>query len=85
MAVTNAYKIKLKETTMKLLTMTIAALSFAAVTSASASVDPTAFGSAGATNAAPAAKAGYVIQAQRRRKCQEDLGYGRTGNFGCGG
>jgi hypothetical protein len=77
---------KLKETTMKFLTMTIAALSIAAVTSAAASVDPAAVGGAGAANAvAGPAKAGYLIQAQRYRKCQEDLGYGRTGNFGCGG
>jgi hypothetical protein len=25
------------------------------------------------------------MQAQARRKCEEDLGYGRTGLFGCGG
>jgi hypothetical protein len=71
---------------MKILTITIAALSIAAVTPAGASVDPTAVGRNGATNAVSgSAQPAYQIQAQRRRKCQEDLGYGRTGNFGCGG
>jgi hypothetical protein len=71
---------------MKFLTMTVAALSIAAVTSAAASVDPAAVSSAGGINAVSApANAGNLVQAQRRYKCQEDLGYGRTGNFGCGG
>jgi hypothetical protein len=74
----------LKEAMMKFLTITIAALSIAAVTPAAASVDPAAVGRTGATNAGPTQPA-YQIQAQRRYKCQEDLGYGRTGNFGCGG
>ena len=70
---------------MRFLTMTIAALSIAAVTSAAASVDPATVGKAGATNAASvSAQPAYTIQAQRRRKCQEDLGYGRTGFYGCG-
>jgi hypothetical protein len=71
---------------MKFLIPMIAGLSIAAVTSAAASVDPSAVGSTGATNAVSgSAQPAYQIQAQRRRKCQEDLGYGRTGNFGCGG
>jgi hypothetical protein len=71
---------------MKVLTITIAALSIAAVAPAAASVDPAARDSVGATNAVVgSAQPAYQIQAQRRRKCQEDLGYGRTGNFGCGG
>jgi hypothetical protein len=75
----------MKEATMKFLITTIAALSIAAVTSAAASVDPAAIGKAGATNAASApAQPAYTIQAQRRGKCTEDLGYGRTGSYGCG-
>jgi hypothetical protein len=27
----------------------------------------------------------FEMQAQARHKCEEDLGYGRTGLFGCGG
>jgi hypothetical protein len=34
-------------------------------------------------SAAPASRA--FEQAQARHKCEEDLGYGRTGLFGCGG
>jgi hypothetical protein len=26
-----------------------------------------------------------TVPASARPNCQEDLGYGRTGNFGCGG
>jgi len=72
---------------MKFLIPTIAALSIAAITSAAANVDPANVGKAGATNAAAAsAQPAYTIQAGRyyRRKCQEDLGYGRTGSYGCG-
>jgi hypothetical protein len=109
-------------TSMKLgLATTVAALSIAAVTSASAAVNPTSAGetvgqlaartqsrtlgpqcwitaddndhgtfgywgscSSPRASAAPAGPA-FEIQAQARFKCQEDLGYGRTGFFGCGG
>jgi hypothetical protein len=50
-------------------------------------VDPASVGKDSATNAATASvQPAYTIQAQRyyRRKCQEDLGYGRTGSYGCG-
>jgi hypothetical protein len=73
-----------KEATMKFLTMTIAALSIAAITSAAASVDPAAVGRSGATAASVPAGSTYQMQAQRRGKCTEDLGYGRTGSYGCG-
>ena len=37
-------------------------------------------------SAAPApASPAFEMQAQARHKCEEDLGYGRTGLFGCGG
>jgi hypothetical protein len=77
----------LKEAIMKFFIPTIAALSIAAVTSAAANVDPASVGKNSATNAAAAsAQPASTIQAQRyyRRKCQEDLGYGRTGSYGCG-
>ena len=72
---------------MKLLAMTIVTLSLAAVTTAaSANID---LRPAGAVkfidSAAVPAKLASVTFAQRRgRKCQENLGYGRTGSYGCG-
>ncbi len=62
--------------------LTVAALSIAAVSSAGAAVNPA---SADPTSAVSApAKPAFEMQAQKRFKCQEDLGYGRTGVFGCG-
>ena len=71
-------------TSMKLgLATTVAALSIAAVTSAGAVVNPISDGSASAGSAP--ARPTFEMQAQARFKCYEDLGYGRTGLFGCGG
>jgi hypothetical protein len=63
--------------------LAVAALSIAAVSSAGAAVNPA---SADPTSAVTApAKPAFEMQAQQKRfKCQEDLGYGRTGVFGCG-
>ena len=75
---------------MKFLATTIAALSIAAVIPAMASVNPSSVGTIEAIDAAPtAAKPAPLILAQRRiwvrrSKCTEDLGYGRTGSYGCG-
>jgi hypothetical protein len=69
----------------KLLATTIAALSIAAASTAVASTNPTDPATAVSTNAAlTAGKPAPLLLAQRRRKCQEDLGYGRTGSYGCG-
>lgn len=38
-----------------------------------------------ASAASAPARPAFELQAQARRKCEEDLGYGRTGLFGCGG
>ncbi len=68
---------------MKLLMTTVAALSIATAAAASTNpTDPNAAPSisAAATNAEPAP----LMLAQRRGKCTEDLGYGRTGSYGCG-
>jgi len=73
---------------MKFVITTVAALSIATVAAVAAHVDPVVLGTpqsteAGRTSAQPA----QLILAQRyryRRKCQEDLGYGRTGTYGCG-
>jgi hypothetical protein len=71
-------------TSMKLgLATTIAALSIAAVTSAGAAINSTSASSASAGS--KPARPAFETQAQARFKCQEDLGYGRTGLFGCGG
>ena len=61
----------------------VAALSIAAVTSAGAAVNPTPADSA--SSASGLARPSFEMQAQARPKCYEDLGYGRTGLFCCGG
>ena len=38
-----------------------------------------------ASAASAPARPAFELQAQARHKCEEDLGYGRTGLFGCGG
>jgi hypothetical protein len=74
----------MKERIMTFATTTLAALSIAAV-AAVASIEPAAVGTS-TDVASAAAKSEYLILAGRRRgKCTEDLGYGRTGSFGCGG
>jgi hypothetical protein len=70
---------------MKFLAITIVILSFAAVT-ASANIesrpeDAVKFIDTAATQAKPA---GVTFAQRRGRKCQENLGYGRTGSYGCG-
>jgi hypothetical protein len=69
----------------KLLATTIAALSIAAATTALASTNPTDPATARSiSSASTAGKPAPSMLAQRRHKCQEDLGYGRTGSYGCG-
>lgn len=67
---------------MTFATTTLAALSIAAI-AAVASIEPVAVGTPTDT-ASTAAKSEHLILAQRRGKCTEDLGYGRTGSYGCG-
>jgi hypothetical protein len=69
---------------MKFLAMTIAMLSLAALTPATANINPAADAVESINTAAMSAKPADLMLAQRRRKCQEDLGYGRTGGYGCG-
>jgi hypothetical protein len=69
-------------TSMKLaLFTTLAALSIAGAPGA-ATIEP---GPSTSISAAPS-PANVTVEAQARvlRKCEEDLGYGRTGSFGCG-
>lgn len=65
-------------TSMKL---ALAALSIAGAPGA-ATIEP---GPSTSISAAPS-PANFTVEAQARvlRKCEEDLGYGRTGSFGCG-
>jgi hypothetical protein len=75
----------MKERIMTFATTTLAALSIAAIAAVAISIEPAAIGTSTDTTAA-AAKSEHIIVAGRRRgKCTEDLGYGRTGSFGCGG
>jgi hypothetical protein len=73
---------------MKLLMTTVAALSIATAAGAVTDVDSAALGSGQSADPAmaPALPAQIVLaQSSRYRdKCQEDLGYGRTGSYGCG-
>jgi hypothetical protein len=71
---------------MKFLPATIAALSIATITAlatGTASNDPLAFARS-IGNAAVPDKPPQLLLAGGRRKCQENLGYGRTGSYGCG-
>ena len=65
---------------MTFATTTLAALSIAAI---AISIEPAAVGTPTDT-ASTAATPEQTILAQRRGKCTEDLGYGRTGSYGCG-
>jgi hypothetical protein len=74
-----------KEVVMKFLITAIAAASMAAITAVAASTDPTDLGaarsiSAAATSVEPAP----LLLAGPYGQCTEDLGYGRTGSYGCG-
>jgi hypothetical protein len=68
---------------MKLATITLATLSFAAFAAIATGIEPAAVRMP-ADIGAEAAKPEGIIMAGRRRKCTEDLGYGRTSSWGCG-
>ena len=68
---------------MKLLITTTIALSFAAAAAAVAATAPSA-PRASVESAAPPAQSSPMQLAGRRSKCSENLGYGRTGSYGCG-
>ena len=71
---------------MKFLRATIAALSIAtigALATGTTSNDPLA-SVRSIDNAAVPDKPTQLMLAGGRRKCQENLGYGRTGSYGCG-
>jgi hypothetical protein len=68
---------------MKLLITTTVALSFAAAAAAAAATSPSA-PRASVESASPPAQSSHTQLAGRRGKCSENLGYGRTGSYGCG-
>ena len=71
---------------MKFLPATIAALSIATIGALAAGTtgnDPLA-SVRSIDNAAVPDKPTQLMLAGGRRKCQENLGYGRTGSYGCG-
>jgi hypothetical protein len=76
---------------MKVITTAIAALSVAALTSPapgqSAAEHTIVVPAATPAAAGPAVLAQYRYRYQYRYRdsCDEDLGYGRTGSYGCGG
>jgi hypothetical protein len=71
---------------MKFLPATIAALSIATIAAFATGTtgnDPLA-SVRSIDNAAVPDKPAQLMRAGGRRKCQENLGYGRTGSYGCG-
>jgi hypothetical protein len=70
---------------MKLLiTTTTVALSFAAAAAAMAATAPTAPRASVESASPPAQSSPMQYAGGRRGKCTENLGYGRTGTYGCG-
>jgi hypothetical protein len=70
---------------MTFATTTLAALSIAAIAAVATSIAPAAVGTSTDTALAAAKPEQIMLAGGRRAKCTEDLGYGRTGSFGCGG
>jgi hypothetical protein len=68
---------------MRLATITLATLSFAAFAAIATAIEPAAVRMPVDIGAETAKPEGMIL-AGRRRKCTEDLGYGRTSSWGCG-
>jgi hypothetical protein len=70
---------------MKILPAALTALAIAAIAPIpSPTVGNTPAGPTAIDTVAAPDKPAPLILAQSRRRCQEDLGYGRTGSYGCG-
>jgi len=72
---------------MKFLPATIAALSIATITALATGTtgnDPLASMRSIDNAAVPDKPTQLMLAGGRRNKCQENLGYGRTGSYGCG-
>jgi hypothetical protein len=70
---------------MTFATTTLAALSIAAIAAVATSIEPAAVGTSTDVAVTAAKSEQIMLAGGRRGKCTEDLGYGRTGSFGCGG
>jgi len=69
---------------MTFATTTLAALSIAAVSAVAFSLEPAPVGPSTDIPSVATKSEQIIVAGGRRRKCQEDLGYGRTSNWGCG-
>ena len=67
---------------MRLATITLAGLSIAAFAAIATGIEPAAIRTPADIGAETAKPEGMIL-AGRRRKCTEDLGYGRTSSWGC--
>jgi|SRR4051812_12398989 hypothetical protein len=82
-----AYKEDSQEVTMKFLVLALTTtLSVAADVPATAKVNAPSNNvlTSGSLVTPSAARPSTLIAGRRRGKCQENLGYGRTGSYGCG-
>jgi hypothetical protein len=70
-----------QEAIMKFIFMAVTVLAIAAVTPASANLNQK---RDTVDTATTQAKPSDLMLAGRRKKCQENLGYGRRGSYGCG-
>jgi len=69
---------------MKFLLATVASLSIAAVAAIAAPTNPSATDPSNDPALTSGKPAQMILAGRRYRRCQENLGYGRTGTYGCG-
>ena len=69
---------------MKFLVLTAASLSIAAVTAIATPTNPSATDPSSDAAMTSGKPAQLILAGGRYRRCQENLGYGRTGSYGCG-
>jgi hypothetical protein len=69
---------------MKFLVLTAATLSIAAVTAIATPTNPSATDPSSDPVMTSGKPAHLLLAGGRYRRCQENLGYGRTGSYGCG-
>jgi hypothetical protein len=69
---------------MKFLVLTAATLSIAAVTAIATPTNPSATDPSSDAAMTSGKPAQLILAGGRYRRCQENLGYGRTGSYGCG-
>jgi hypothetical protein len=69
---------------MKFRVLTAATLSIAAVTAIATPTNPSATDPSSDAAMTSGKPAQLILAGGRYRRCQENLGYGRTGSYGCG-